>query len=398
VKRSESPAPTAGENSVNQNEPAVIADAQILVVDRDRKAVRVLTDTLTPHGVHCDHAENAESAGQMLENDRYDLLIVSDALPDGSCFDLKRRLDSADRCARVIIISDHASFGEAVVAMRAGVSDFITKPFEKRDLEDRVTHALTMVYDDRRRERRVRRLRQLCKRLNTARLDVSSQVDNLCNDLVSAYQDLAEQISHVTIVTEFGAIVKQELEVEELLRTTLEYFLQKFGPMNAAVFLPGIEDDDFTLGAYINYDCPKQTADFLLDHLADVIAPKMVDEPELRQFKDVDSLTEWIGDDAAWLADSHVIAFTCRHEGRILAIFTLFRDKSTPFSADIGSVMNSIAEVFAKQMALVIHVHHRAVGGPEWCDDADGFDFPTLHDDDDQDDDHDCESDGGLAA
>ena len=99
--------------------------------------------------------------------------------------------------------------------------------------------------------------------MNTARIDVTSQVDSLCNDLVHAYQELTDQISHVTAVTEFAAVIRQELDVEELLRTTLEYLLRKLGPTNAAIFLPAA-GDEFTLGAYINYDCTKEAGNFLL--------------------------------------------------------------------------------------------------------------------------------------
>ena len=38
---------------------------------------------------------------------------------------------------------------------------------------------------------------------------------------------------------EFGAVMNDELDLEHLLRKTLEFLLGKVGPTNAAIFLPG---------------------------------------------------------------------------------------------------------------------------------------------------------------
>ena len=45
------------------------------------------------------------------------------------------------------------------------------------------------------------------------------------------------------IVTEFGGLIRQELDIESLLRTTLEFVLGRCGPTNAAVFLPTTSGD-----------------------------------------------------------------------------------------------------------------------------------------------------------
>lgn len=113
----------------------------------------------------------------------------------------------------------------------------------------------------------------MCRRLNTAREQVSQQVDTLCSDLVNAYQELADHMNQVTTATEFKGLIRNELDIESLLRTTLEFVLSRSGPTNAAIFLP-TTSGDYSLGAYVNYDCPKETVDVLLDHLANVVAPR----------------------------------------------------------------------------------------------------------------------------
>ena len=87
----------------------------------------------------------------------------------------------------------------------------------------------------RRGEKKVQRLKRICRRLNSARQDANRQLDVLCNDLVNAYQELADQMSRVSLASEFSSLIRQELDVESLLRTTLEYLLTKTGATNAAV-------------------------------------------------------------------------------------------------------------------------------------------------------------------
>src|SRR6185436_11876429 len=110
------------------------------------------------------------------------------------------------------------------------------------------------------------------------------------------------QVLELSIASEFNGLIRQELDVESLLRTALEFILAKTGPTNAAVFLPATSGD-FSLGAYVNYDCPKDTADVLLDHLAVVIAPRMEHQAELKSLATPEELAAFLGDDAHWLAE-----------------------------------------------------------------------------------------------
>ena len=110
----------------------------------------------------------------------------------------------------------------------------------------------------------------------------------------------------------------------------LEFVLARSGPTNAAVFLP-TTSGDYSLGAYVNYDCPKETVDMLLDHIANTVAPRFEKSPEIIQLADARKLDDFAGGDAAWLGESGVIGFACRHESEVLAIVMLFRDRLSPF-------------------------------------------------------------------
>ncbi|MBX3386394.1 MAG: hypothetical protein KF768_07475 [Phycisphaeraceae bacterium] len=172
-------------------------------------------------------------------------------------------------------------------------------------------------------------------------------------------------MNQVTTANEFTGLIRQELDIESLLRTTLEYVLGRSGPTNAAVFLP-TTSGDFSLGAYVNYDCPKETVDILLDQMANVVAPRFEHAERPVHLASKRALDETLGDDAQWLGDSHVIAYACRSGEETLAIVVLFRDCRNPFSKLFLDQLVTVGDLFASQLARVIRIHHRHLPKEKW--------------------------------
>lgn len=365
---------------------------RLLLLLPDELESRKLSALLRAAGYACDVVSKSADARVLIDSLVYDVLIVCPSQTDGHGMDLRHAMLRRNPIGRTVIVSTSSSFDEAVQALRAGAADFISLPVEPHEFCARIARALQLVESDRRRENHLRRLKTLCRRLQSARNQVVGQVDALCNDLADAYQEMTEHMTQVAAVAEFSAIIRQELDIEELLRTVLEYVLRKIGPTNAAIYLPD-HDDEFSLGAYVNYDCPKETADFLLDHLADVVAPRLVDEAQVREFKSNRSLEQWIGEESTWLSDSHVLAFGCHHDNACLAAIVLFRDIHTPFEPELAGVLGHMSIVLARQLAQIIHVHNRHLPDEE----REHQGWQSLWQDD-SDNDLDDEYGGGMAA
>ncbi|MCA9290577.1 MAG: GAF domain-containing protein, partial [Phycisphaerales bacterium] len=194
-------------------------------------------------------------------------------------------------------------------------------------------------------------------------------------------QDISQQMDEIAMASEFRTLIRQELDVEDLLRTALEFLLVKTGPLNAAVFLPNA-DGEYALGAYVNYDCPRESVGSLIDHLGRWVCPIMADEPDILAFDDPDELGGWIGADIGELAECQVVMLSCHHEGECLAVAILFRQRDEPFDDATGHMLDLLRPIFAEQIATVIRVHHRA--SPSWPDDAHGedeFDFNEDYED-----------------
>lgn len=366
--------------------------AKVLLVVTDAPRRAAIATALMQHRYECTHVATAVEAKSVLARNRFDVVAVSWSLSDGTGLDLAPLVQKTSPSTKIMVFVDAITPDMAVQAMRCGAVDCLTLPKSHDSIEDflrRLEPALLKSRADRQRDERLLRLKKICRELNTARHEISKQVDALCDDLSNAYKEIADQMCDVALASEFRTLLKQELDVEELLRTTLEYLLTKTGPTNAAVFLPDAPRakhsgarQHYGLGAYVNYDCPRETISVLLDHLGRAICPQMEEELDIVAFADAEDFAEWIGndvEDTGFLANSNVIAFSCLHKGECLAVIVLFRDKNTPFEEKLAGTIDTMREIIAEQLSNVIKVHQRA--RQSWPKEAEEGDL-DYHDDD----------------
>lgn len=244
---------------------------------------------------------------------------------------------------RMVLASFTPTIEDAAEAMRLGMADLLQLDRTKREIAQRIG-----VMAGEARRKRASETPQPLALVPT-------------KDIASADND----VDLVTVRAEFGVLARLELDVESLLRTTLEYVLHKIGPTNAAVFLP-TAGEDFTLGAYVNYDCPKDCVDLLLDHVAASVAPAIEADPSMRLHRGEDALDELMGDHAAWLTGCEAVTFAAEHDGEMLAAVALFRDDRDPFDSRTLRRLGAIGEILAQQLARIIRVHHRHLPMDQW--------------------------------
>lgn len=360
-----------GKRKLNQAEATPGAE---LAGGRSQRALLVWADAsardwwatrLASAGVSSVHAWSVSEGLGLARTDEFDVALIAERLPDGAGVELVEALTACDSPTVGVIVSPAPTLDGAVRAMRAGAADLWPADIEGPQLRPRLRAVLERAATLRARRERLERLRRLCRQLNGARQEVSRQVGSLCTDLAGAYRELTDQFGKVNLAAEFSGVVRQELEVEGLLRTTLEFVLAKAGSTNAAIFLPAASGD-YTLGAYVNYDVPKDTAEVLLDRLASVLAPAFERETGVAVLETPAALEERLGPHAEWLGDAALAALACVHEGECLAVVVLFRDRRVGFTEAQRQTLRVIGDLFGRQLARVIHVHHRHLPKDRW--------------------------------
>jgi FixJ family two-component response regulator len=341
------------------------AAVRVLVVATARVAREMLAARLGSVNIPFQTAHTCGDALATLDRETFEVVLIHDRLSDGDGFDLAARL-AADRPeVGTIVLTDRPTLDDAMKAMRSGATDLLVADATGAELAARIGSAAERCARVRQREARIRKLRRVCRQINEAREDVSAQLGAMCEDLASVYSELNGRAQLGALAGEFNGIIRQELDIESLLRTALEFILAKTGPTNAAVFLPA-SSGDFSLGAYVNYDCAKDTAEVLLDHLASALAPRFENETGVTVLSGRDELTRRLGECADWIGDSNVIVFPCRHDGECLAVVALFRGSRQAFTKDVIMMLGPIADLFGRQLGRVIKIHHRHLPKHQW--------------------------------
>ena len=118
------------------------AHYSLLVVD-DEPDLRTLYElTLLREGYDVESAASVEDAWQRLSSRTYSAVITDMRLPDGSGLDLLKRLETAKRREKAIVITAYGSAEGAVEALKAGAFDYLTKPVDLRQFRSVVASAL----------------------------------------------------------------------------------------------------------------------------------------------------------------------------------------------------------------------------------------------------------------
>lgn len=308
-------------------------------------------------------ADSTSEAAQRLEEGAADVVVVDDGIA-GPAWDLLSDLKRA-KLGRIAVIR-HPSQEDAtrVARMRvhqvltAGLGDATALALACIELAQRVRAAR------KRRAERARLSRRLQK-LRRAHTELMRQMGVVCSSFGDNCRTIADQLHRVALGAEFNALIRQELELEGLLRTTLEYVLKKAGSTNAAIFLPSTSGD-YSLGAYINYDLPRDSAETLLEQLANVLAPACEVQRELTIAKSAKELgVDELGGDH-WLGDSAFGIRACWSDDECIAVLAIFRDRRNAFPESMIPSLSVITDLFGAQLARVIKTHYRHKPKEEW--------------------------------
>lgn len=341
---------------------------------------------------HASVAGPTEAIAQLVAS-RTDFVFIAASTRQDEVAPIAAQARRISAGTKVIVTGNQPHSDELLAAMRAGVVDWIDPTDDADSVLARIRAIVDAINDERRREERVARLKGICQKLVVNRDEFTKQVDALHEGLRSAADDVQERLDEAEIAGEFRGLLSQELDVEDLLRTALQYLLTKTGATNAAVYLPGSKATQFGLGAYVHYDCPRATAQPLLDRLGSDICQRLATRQDIIRFTDTRDFVHAIGMAGAVLEDAELVAWSAQHEDECMAVFFLFRNRAEPFKEELAVLIDVLRPVFAAQMAKVVRIHHRSnFQFPKLQSDADEVDGDDDEDRDDEDRDDEGES------
>ncbi len=114
----------------------------ILIVDDDPHILEVLEARLSSAGLRVRTAISAQEALEALKTHPVDLIITDVRMPGMGGMDLYVEVHALRPELPVIFLTAYGTIPDAVKAVKAGVVDYLTKPFEGRDLLQKVQDIL----------------------------------------------------------------------------------------------------------------------------------------------------------------------------------------------------------------------------------------------------------------
>jgi len=127
---------------VAETVPTGSAAVKALLVDDDRDLARLLGEYLTPHQVTLVHVMDGQAALDALaRGESFDVVLLDVMLPGLDGFEVCKRI-RADHDVPIVMLTARGDDADRIVGLEIGADDYVSKPFNPRELLARVRAVL----------------------------------------------------------------------------------------------------------------------------------------------------------------------------------------------------------------------------------------------------------------
>ncbi|TKB27083.1 sigma-54-dependent Fis family transcriptional regulator [Desulfopila sp. IMCC35006] len=118
----------------------------VLIVDDETPILEVLDARLTAAGFVTHKASSGHEAFEILNNDRVDVLVSDIKMPEMSGLELLDKIRPNFPQLPVIFLTAYGTIPNAVDAIKAGAVDYLTKPFDGKELVQKIEKIVAKVW------------------------------------------------------------------------------------------------------------------------------------------------------------------------------------------------------------------------------------------------------------
>jgi diguanylate cyclase (GGDEF)-like protein len=120
---------------------------KILVIDDTELMVKLTTDILTEHGYEVVSANNGVDGIKMVASEKPDLVLLDVVMPGIDGFEVCKllRKDESNNLIPIIMLTAQGNEEDKLAGLELGADDYITKPFNPRELVSRVRNTLLRI-------------------------------------------------------------------------------------------------------------------------------------------------------------------------------------------------------------------------------------------------------------
>lgn len=105
----------------------------LLIIDDDENLSAMLAEYLAPMGIELHASTTAKAGLELLDERRFDALILDVMLPDGDGLEICRRVRAMSDIP-ILMLTARGEDTDRIVGLELGADDYLAKPFNPREL------------------------------------------------------------------------------------------------------------------------------------------------------------------------------------------------------------------------------------------------------------------------
>ncbi|MDO9162475.1 MAG: sigma-54 dependent transcriptional regulator [Methylococcaceae bacterium] len=211
-----------------------------LIVDDEPDILELLEITLNRMNIETCAAETITDAKALLQQQSFDLCLTDMKLPDGNGLELVDYIQSLRHPIPVAVITAHGNMDTAILAMKKGAFDFVSKPLELPAFRQLITSALKLSDPAAPKERRTR---HTLLGESAVMREIRSKIDKLARSQAPVYisgesgsgKELVARLIHQQSARSDKAFVAINCGAIPLELMESEFFGHKKGSFTGAV-------------------------------------------------------------------------------------------------------------------------------------------------------------------
>lgn len=111
---------------------------KILIIDDEDVICKACKMVLDEEKVLCDQSLSGAKGLEMALNNSYDVLLLDMKLKDMNGMEILEKIKKSKPELYVIVITGYSTLANTVKAMKLGADDYLSKPFNEKELIDAV--------------------------------------------------------------------------------------------------------------------------------------------------------------------------------------------------------------------------------------------------------------------
>lgn len=170
---------------------------KILVVDDERMYRVLLEKTLLDEGYRVETADGGRAALKLIADNEFDVILTDLKMPDVDGIEVLKAAKTRRAATVVIIVTGYASLDTALTAIKDGVYDYITKPFQLEEIKLTLKNAGERLGLEKNRDELLQKLEKAystIEELVNNRNTYNAKVQEIDRQLASRQKELAEDM------------------------------------------------------------------------------------------------------------------------------------------------------------------------------------------------------------